>query len=106
MAIGNVIGKKAVAVDSRISPREGDEVIVAIDEGLVPKASLLLYVLPLLAMFMGAGLAEWLLAGAHAELWTAGGALFGLLLSMWLINRCQKLFLTTHRARPIMLRKR
>jgi len=107
LAIGNVIGKKAVAADSRISLRVGDEVIVAVDEGLVLKASLLLYLLPLLAMFMGAGMAEWLLAdAAHAELWTAGSALSGLLLSMWLINRCQKLFLMIHRARPVVLKKR
>jgi sigma-E factor negative regulatory protein RseC len=106
-AIGNVLGKKAVAADSRISLRVGDEVIVAVDEGLVLKASLLLYLLPLLAMFMGAGMAEWLLAGAaHAELWTAGSALSGLLLSMWLINKFQKLFLMTHRARPVVLKKR
>jgi sigma-E factor negative regulatory protein RseC len=106
-AIGGVIGKKAVAVDSRINLRVGDEVIVAVDEGLLLKASLLLYLLPLLAMFTGAGMADWLLAdtSAHADLWMAGCALSGLLLSTWLINRFQKLFLMTYCARPIVLKK-
>lgn len=106
-AIGSVIGKKTVAVDSRISLRVGDEVIVAVDEGLVLKASLLLYLLPLMAMFAGAGITDWLLAdiSAHAELWVAGSALLGLLISMWLINRLQKLFLMTYCARPVVLKK-
>jgi sigma-E factor negative regulatory protein RseC len=106
-AIGSVVGKKAVAVDSQINLHVGDEVIVAIDEGLVLKASLLLYLLPLMAMFASAGMANWLLpdANARVELWTAGSALLGLLLSMWLISRLQKLFLLTHCARPIVLKK-
>ncbi|WAK01254.1 SoxR reducing system RseC family protein [Methylobacter sp. YRD-M1] len=106
-AIGSVIGKKAVAVDSQIALRAGDEVIVAVDEGLVLKASVLLYLAPLMAMFASTGAVHWLLAGTgpHADLWTAGGALLGLSLSMWLINRLQKLFLMTHCTRPIVLKK-
>lgn len=106
-AISGVVGKKAVAVDSRISLRVGDEVLVAVDEGLVLKASLLLYLLPLLAMFAGAGIADWLLADTspHADLWMAGSALLGLLLTMWLINRLQKLFSMVYCARPVVLKK-
>jgi sigma-E factor negative regulatory protein RseC len=106
-AIGSVVGKKAVAVDSRINLHVGDEVIVAIDEVWVLKASLLLYLLPLIAMFASAGMTNWLLpdASAGVELWTAGSALLGLLLSMRLINRLQRRFLSSHCTRPIVLKK-
>ncbi|MBF6647496.1 SoxR reducing system RseC family protein [Methylobacter sp. BlB1] len=106
-AIGSVVGKKAVAVDSRINLHVGDEVIVAIDEVWVLKASLLLYLLPLIAMFASAGMTNWLLpdASAGVELWTAGSALLGLSLSMRLINRLQRRFLLSHCTRPIVLKK-
>jgi sigma-E factor negative regulatory protein RseC len=106
-AIGSVVGKKAVAVDSPINLHVGDEVIVAIDEALVLKASLLLYLLPLITMFASAGMTNWLLPDANAriELWTAGSALLGLLLSMWLIHRLQKPYLLSYCARPIVLKK-
>lgn len=107
-AIGSAVGKKAVAVDSPINLHVGDEVIVAIDESMVLKASLLLYLLPLMVMFASAGMTHWLLSdtNVHIELWTAGSALLGLSLSMRLISRLQKSFLLSHCTKPIVLKKR
>ncbi|MEI7996231.1 MAG: SoxR reducing system RseC family protein, partial [Methylococcaceae bacterium] len=86
-ALGSVLKKKSVPVDSDIQLKTGDEVMVAIDESLLLRASLLLYVLPLLALFTGAGIADWLLAdkAPYADLWIAGSAFLSFLFSLWLI---------------------
>ena len=61
-ALGSVLKKKSVPVDSNIQLKIGDQVMVAIDESLLLRASLLLYLVPLIALFTGAGIADWLLA--------------------------------------------
>ena len=57
-AIGSVLKKKSVPVDSDIQLKTGDQVMVAIDENLLLRASLLLYLVPLIALFTGAGMAD------------------------------------------------
>jgi len=106
-AIGSVLKKKSVPVDSDIQLKTGDEVMVAIDENLLLRASLLLYLLPLIALFTGAGIADWLLADntGNADLWIAGSALLSLLLSLWLINKAQSLLILGYYARPVVVRK-
>ncbi|MDD5320677.1 MAG: SoxR reducing system RseC family protein [Methylococcales bacterium] len=106
-ALGSVLKKKSVPVDSGIQLKTGDEVIVAIDENLLLRASLLLYLLPLIALFTGAAIADWLLAdnALHADLWIAGSALLGFLLILWLINRAQSLLILNYYARPVVVRK-
>jgi sigma-E factor negative regulatory protein RseC len=106
-AIGSVLKKKSVPVDSDIQLKVGDEVMVAIDENLLLRASLLVYLLPLIALISGAGIADWLLADdtPHAELWTVGSAVMGFLLSLWLANKALSLLISNHNARPIVVRK-
>ncbi len=68
-------------VDNRIQASVGDEVIVCVPDGAVLRGAGLVYLLPLILMFLGA-----LLAGqgdAHAAL----GALTGLLVGFWLAKR-------------------
>ncbi len=103
-ALGSVLKKKSVPVDSDISLKTGDQVLVAIDESLLLRASLLLYLVPLIALFSGAGIADWLVAD-HAELWIAGGAALSFLLSLWLINKAQSLLILSYYARPVVVRK-
>ena len=81
--------------------------MVAIDESLLLRATLVLYLLPLIALFTGAGLADWLLAdnARYADLWMAGSGVTSFLLSLWLINKAQGLLLLCHYARPIVVRK-
>ncbi len=76
-AISSVLKKKSVPVDCDIQLKTGDEVMVAIDEKLLLRASLLLYLVPLIALFTGAGIADWLLAdnALYADLWIAGSVL-------------------------------
>ena len=106
-AIGSVLKKKSVPVDCDIQLKTGDEVVVAIDENLLLRASLLLYLMPLIALFTGAGIAEWMLPDndQYADLWIAGSALLSFLLSLWLINKAQRLLILNYYARPVVIRK-
>ena len=105
--LGSVLKKKAVRVDSDIELKTGDQVMVAIDEAVLLQASLLLYLLPLIALFTGAGVADWLLADniRYADLWIAASALSGFLLCLWLINKAQNLMILGYYARPIVVKK-
>jgi len=105
--LGSVLKKKSVPVDSGIQLKTGDKVMVAIDENLLLRASLLLYLVPLIALFTGAGIADWLLADniLYADLWIAGSALLGFLFSLWLINKAQSLLILNYYARPVVVRK-
>ncbi len=94
-------------VDSGIQLKTGDQVMVAIDENLLLRASLLLYLVPLIALFTGAGIAGWLLTdnAGHRDLWIAGSAVLGFLFSLWLINKAQNLLILSFYARPVVIRK-
>lgn len=86
--------KRPVVVDSDISLKVGDSVVVAIEESQLLRASLMLYVLPLLAMLIAAGIADGLCTGKvqFAEIWVAGSALLALLLSLVVIHNKQNGF--------------
>lgn len=105
-AIGSMLKKKSVPVDSDLQLKTGDRVMVAIDENLLLRASLLVYLLPLIALFAGAGIADWLLPpDANAsDLWLAGSAVLGFLSSLRFINKVQGLLVTAY-ARPVVVRK-
>ncbi|MGZ8225161.1 MAG: SoxR reducing system RseC family protein [Methylococcaceae bacterium] len=105
--LASILNKKPVPVDSNLSLTIGDTVIVAIDEGLLLRASILLYLLPLIGLFAGAGVADWLLADNHpyAELSIAGSAVLSLLLALLLINKVQNLLLFNYYARPVVVKK-
>ena len=105
--LGSVLKKKSVPVDSDIQLKTGDEVMVAIDESLLLRASLLLYLLPLIALFTGAGIADWILAdnAPYVDLWIAGSAFLSFLFSLWLINKAQSLLILNYYARPVVVRK-
>jgi sigma-E factor negative regulatory protein RseC len=106
-ALGSVLKKKSVRVDSDIELKIGDQVMVAIDEAVLLQASLLLYLLPLIALFTGAGVAEWLLTDniRYADLWIATTAISGFLLCLWLINKAQNLMILGYYARPTVVKK-
>ena len=106
-ALGSVLKKRSVPVDSGIKLKTGDQVLIAIDESLLLRASLILYLVPLIALFTGAGIADWLLAdnAGYANLWIAASALLGFLFSLWLINKAQSLLILNYYARPVVVRK-
>jgi sigma-E factor negative regulatory protein RseC len=106
-AIGSVLKKKSVPVDCDIQLKIGDQVMVAIDESLLLQASLLLYLVPLIALFTGAGIADSVLMedAPNADLWIAGSAVLSFLLSLWLINKAQSRLLLNYYARPVVVKK-
>ena len=101
------IHKRAVAVDCDIELKAGDRVIIAIDEGVLIRASLLLYLLPLLTMVAAGAVAQWLLPAGFvkADLVIAAVSLSSLVLSLFLINRLQNSFFLPYLARPVVLKK-
>jgi sigma-E factor negative regulatory protein RseC len=104
-AVGSVLKKKPVPVDCDIQLKTGDRVMVAIDESLLLRASLLLYLVPLIALFTGASMADWLLDNMlYADLWIAGSAVLSFLVSLWVINKAQGLLILSY-ARPVVVRK-
>jgi sigma-E factor negative regulatory protein RseC len=105
-ALATLLDRRAVPVDSAIRLTEGDKVMVSIDEGLLIRASLLLYMVPLMALFAGAGLADWLLNvnSPHSDLWIAGSAFFSFLFSLVFINKAQILLIAVSN-RPVVVRK-
>ena len=105
--LDKLIRKKAVAVDCDIELKTGDEVVVGIEEGVLIRASLLLYLLPLLAMVTGGGVAQSMLPLDYgkADLVVAGVALASLGLSLWLINKLQQSFFFPYLARPVVIKK-
>lgn len=105
-AIGSLLKKKLVPVNSDIPLKPGDEVMVTIDENLLLRASLLLYLTPLIALFTGAGIADWLMGNRpYSDLWIAGSAVLSFLASLWLITKMQSALLLNYDARPAVVRK-
>lgn len=108
-AVARLLKKKPVAVevDSTQRLNVGDHVMVAIDESVLLLSTLLMYLFPLMALFIGAGLVDGLVPDATPakDAWLATGALTGLLLSLWLIHRAHPLFLFTAYARPTVVKK-
>ena len=102
-ALGSMLKKKSVQVDSDILLKTGDQVVVAVDENLLLRASLLLYLVPLIALFTGAGFADWLLVD-NSDLWIAGSGVTSFLISLWIINKAQNLLIMSY-ARPVVVRK-
>lgn len=104
--LGNTLKKKSVPVDSVIKLNVGEQVLVGIDEQLLLRASLLLYFLPLMALFTGAGISDWLLAGMqNADVVTAASGFLSFLLCLWLINIAQSRLIFNYYARPVVINK-
>jgi sigma-E factor negative regulatory protein RseC len=101
--LGKILKRKPVSVANSLPLSVGDKVIVGIEEIVLLKAAFLLYVLPLIALLIGAGFADWLISDntPYAEVWIAGSALSSLLLTLWLIQQRQ----TSAAFQPLVLRK-
>lgn len=92
-ALGKLLPKREFVIESSLPVKAGDEVRVAIDDSHLVFSSVLLYLLPLLIMLSGIGLATWLLPGELAERWLPEIALITLLAAFWGIHKIQALVL-------------
>ena len=101
------IKKRSIAVDCDIEIKAGDEVVIGISEGVLIKASLLLYMLPLLVMVLCGAVAEAFLPSGYeyADLAIAGAAISALLLSLWAISKLHQSFFYTFFSRPVVIRR-
>jgi len=106
-ALASVLKKKPIPVDSELNLQIGDTVIVAIEESDLLRAAFSLYFTPLIALFMGAGIADSLIdhATAYADLWIAVSALTGLAFALLAMRKIQTLSLLSYYARPVVVKK-
>jgi sigma-E factor negative regulatory protein RseC len=102
-----MLKKKPIPVDNELSLQIGDTVIVAIDESELLRAAFSLYLLPLIALFIGAGIADSLVSNTmpYPDLWIAGSALFSLALALFILRKIQNLSLLNYYARPVVVKK-
>jgi sigma-E factor negative regulatory protein RseC len=106
-ALASVLKKKPITVDSELTLQIGDTVMVAIDESDLLSAAFLMYLLPLCALFIGAGIADSLVSDTtpYGDVWVAGGALTGLALALFIMRTIQKYALLNYYARPVVVKK-
>jgi sigma-E factor negative regulatory protein RseC len=98
--LGNGANRLAVDADDGIAP--GDRVVVGIPDALLVRASVTAYVLPLLALVLAAGAAEWL--GA-ADLLVALVGIAGLAAGLALTGTLTGGAAARERFRPVLIRK-
>lgn len=90
-ALDSSFKKRPVLIMSDLNLKIGDTVLLAIDEKHVLSAAFSMYLLPLLALLAGAGIAQTLLDNSQAaDLWVAVGAACGFMLSLWAIHIAHK----------------
>lgn len=106
-ALSSLLKKKPVPVDNELNLQIGDTVIVAIDESVLLRSVFAMYVMPLLALFIGAGIADSLVNhdAPYADLWIAGSALAGLGITLLVMRKIQSLSLLNYYARPVVVKK-
>jgi sigma-E factor negative regulatory protein RseC len=97
--------KREFAVESDRVLQVGDQVRVGIDDSHVLLSSIVLYLLPIVVMLLGVGLANSLLPAAFTDAWLPEMALSLLLLTFWLIHRLQNLLLLYFCFRPQIVGK-
>lgn len=87
---GKLLGhaETTLKVDNVIDANVGERVVVGIEEKVFLNASFLLYVVPLIALFVGAGLAQYFL---HQDIYVIFGALFGLALGFFVVKAITKM---------------
>ena len=97
--------KREFAVDSDRLLAVGDRVRVGIDDSHVLLSSLLLYLLPILVMLIGVGVADRFFPAVFSDEWLPELAFTLLLLTFWIIHKLQNLFLLYFCFRPQIVGK-
>jgi len=97
--------KREFAVDCDSNLAVGDQVRVGIDDSHVLLSSLVLYLLPIVIMLLGVGIADNFFPAVFSEDWLPELAFSLLLLTFWLIHRLQNLLLLYFCFRPQIVGK-
>lgn len=99
LGVGQRRGYVRALTDLRLAV--GDGVVIGIREDLLVRSSLLVYLLPLLGLFAGAMLAQWL---ALAESFVILGGLGGLFILWWLVRWHTRRVVDDPLLQPVVLR--
>lgn len=91
-----------VRVANCLNARVGDGVVLGIAEDELLRASLLMYLLPLLVLTAGAGIGQWLGGG---DIWAIGGGVAGFLLGLVMVRLGARRAAAGLPQRPVMLRR-
>lgn len=106
--LAKMLPRRDLEVDSALPLSPGDLVVVGIDESALLKSSLMLYIFPLLSLFCGAALAQWVaqaLGSPAGETWAVVGAAIGLFTSLLGLRLWLNTWGIAHVVRPVVLRK-
>ncbi len=96
---GKFLPKREMALSSELNLAPGDHVSIGIEEKHLLKASLFLYMIPLLVMLMTIGLID--IGDSHAALL----AMFSLVSSLVLLHKLQKSIALSFMQAPVILGK-
>lgn len=100
--VGQFFKPRIIEVDSSFPLSVGDKVMVTIDESLLLNASLLLYLFPLVAMIIGAGIAE---SFSNSESYIAIAGLGSLFLALAGLHISQKIWLSDYCVKAVVVKK-
>jgi len=96
-----------IQIETEINLKEGDQVIVGISEGAFIFSSFLIYFLPLLLIIFFAIMGKLLnpMFGLNSEILQIGGAIIGLIVSIFLIRRYGQKAKIIQRSHPIIIKR-
>ncbi len=99
--------KQTFAIATELNLKAGDVVQITVTAQHLFRAAVIMYLMPLCALFSGAKFAESLLPAdlATAELIISGSALLSFLLSRCLIKPLQQRFLNPQDCQPVIEKK-
>lgn len=97
---------KALRVNNPINAQVGEQVMLGLEEGAFLKSAMLAYLLPLLALILGAIIGLWLAGPEDArDLYAGIGGLIGLIASAIGIKWLHPILFDANRAQPVILRR-
>ena len=103
--LSKVLGKKSnrLKVLNPVGARVDDEVVIGLDEAALVKGSLAVYIVPLLGMFLAAGVAQWLFPSLGEGV-MIGFALIGLIGGFFWVRSFSRRIAFDERYQPVILR--
>ena len=105
-ALNGLFKPKPIRVHAELPLQIGDQVIVSVAESSLLRAALIIYLLPLVAIFCGAGIADSLIhTNANADLWIAISGIGSFLLCLLFIRITQNRFGFQRLSRPFIRSK-
>lgn len=106
--MAKLIAQRELSIESGLSLKQGDKIIIAINESQLIKGSFICYILPLLALFLGVLIGVklasfWLIFNSDLVTSLAAFSCFGL--SLLSINKWQTVMMARLFEKPVVLRK-